>query len=500
MARTLYTWIGKTDIDAMSGTRGPGPIARALEDRELDLRLMRIVVLDDTQDGQGARYADWLRARHPNIRVVRENTGETSDPTDFQWIYDMSRRAVAMHGNGNQDADGRFYLLSAGTSTMSACWMLLSVMERTRAELVQTSQHRGARIVQLPVDVLLQDAPSPGRANRQRIDALSGQGAPGLIAECVAMREVLRLVDIAANSDLPVLILGETGTGKEVIAKRLHERSSRSKEPFLAINCGAIPGELLESELFGHSKGAFTGADADRKGMLEEAGTGTVFLDEIGELPAKQQAKLLRVLQERKIKPIGKPGEIHIQCRFVAATHRDPMLEVAAGTMREDLFYRIANIVLSLPPLRERGKDLDHLIDSVWANIVQGNPGFPGKELSSGARARLHSHGWPGNIRELKATLARASFVAESVILQEADIDRAIIARPSRKMDMAGGEVPVLGDGFDFDLYLDSVTKGLVERALDESGGAKAAAARLLGFGTEKRMRVQRLMKKHGIP
>ena len=499
MARTLYTWIGKTDIDAISGTRGPGPIARALEDRELDLRLKRVVALDDTRDGWGVRYVDWLQARHPDLRIERVTAGGSPDPTDFQSIYDTSRHAVAVHGKGNQDADGRFYLLSAGTSTMSACWILLSVVESTRAELIQTSQHRGARIVQLPVDVLLQDAPSPGRASRQRIDTLSGQGAPGLVAKCEAMREVLRLVDIAANSDLPVLILGETGTGKEVIAKRLHQRSSRSKEPFRAINCGAIPGELLESELFGHAKGAFTGANAERKGVLEEAGAGTVFLDEIGELPAKQQAKLLRVLQERKIKPVGKPDEVDIQCRFVTATHRDPMQEVAAGNMREDLFYRIANIVLNLPPLRERGKDLDLLIDTEWDNIVQGNPGFPGKELSSGARTRLRNHGWPGNIRELKATLARASFAAESVILQEADIDRAIIARSARVMDIDGGEVPVLGDGFDLDLYLDDITRGLVERALAESGGVKAAAARRLGLGSEKRMRVQRLMKKYGI-
>src|SRR5437870_6204335 len=242
----------------------------------------------------------------------------------------------------------------------------------------------------------------------QRGDASSPrQTEPGggLIGGSEAIRRVQKTIGLAADSDATVLILGETGTGKELVARALHEHGSRKAKPFIAVNCAAIPSELLESELFGHVKGAFTGAGADRQGAFRDADGGTLFLDEIGDMPIAMQAKILRVLQERVVTPVGgKPATVDV--RVVAATHRDLESLVAAGAFREDLLYRLNVVPVPLPPLRERLADIVPLAEHFLR--LSARAGAP-KRLTAAAAARLLAHSWPGNVRELKNAIERAN-------------------------------------------------------------------------------------------
>jgi len=232
---------------------------------------------------------------------------------------------------------------------------------------------------------------------------------PGIVTNCDAMRAVLRLVDKIGPKDLSVLIYGESGTGKELIARAIHQQSTRAKGNFIELNCAALPPNLVESELFGHERGSFTGAVASRVGKIQLASEGTLFLDEIGELPLDIQPKLLRALQEKKIVPVGGKTPIHCDFRLITATNRDLIEEVRAGRFREDLFYRIAVFPVKLPTLRDRMEDLDILL-SYFLRME----GIERPEISPEARAILHQHHWPGNVRELKNFAQAITLFAEN--------------------------------------------------------------------------------------
>lgn len=258
---------------------------------------------------------------------------------------------------------------------------------------------------------------------RETQDALNGRfGYHGLVGTSAQMRRCYSLVDRLKDTDVPVLITGESGTGKEVAARAIHRASNRSKAPFLGINCGAIPEHLLESELFGHVRGAFTGADRERKGLLREAAAGTVLLDEIGEMPHKMQAGLLRVLQERKVRPVGGTAEIEVHCRFIFATHRDLRALVAAGKFREDLYYRIHVVEVPLPPLRERLEDIPLLVDH-FLGIFSTRYKRERKSLTREAKRRLADYSWPGNVRQLEHTLLNAWILSESTEIEADDLE-----------------------------------------------------------------------------
>jgi two-component system response regulator HydG len=298
------------------------------------------------------------------------------------------------------------------------------------------------------------------------------------------MHDLRAAIDKLAELELPVLILGETGTGKELVARALHERSNRRKEPFVAENCSALPAELMERELFGHVQGAFTGADADRPGLLELASGGTLFLDEVGDMPQALQATLLRALQEQAIRRIGSTATIQLDLRLVAATHRDVRAMVQRGEFREDLFFRLAAVELRVPPLRERAGDVVQLA----RHFLQRHAEQHGRalRLSPAVEQALAGYPWPGNVRELEHVIARAALLADGEVVQDAQLPSAPLAVPAP--DGVAAREPVL--------TLKEAERRALVAALQACGGDKARTARALGIS---RSALYQKLERHGL-
>ena len=300
--------------------------------------------------------------------------------------------------------------------------------------------------------------------NRRLLHARTGVG--GIITASAEMQAVCRMIEKVASTDATVMLLGESGTGKELLARALHESSGRSKRRFVAINCAAIPDTLLESELFGYERGAFTGASKQTLGRIETAHGGTLFLDEIGDLPGSLQAKLLRFLQERSIERLGGREEIPVDVRIVCATHQNLRERIAAGSFREDLFYRLAEIVVTVPPLRDRAGDaalLAHALARRYADeLKRGRIG-----LSDDAVSVIEQHRWPGNVRELENVIKRAVILAEGHVIRGRDLG----------MDQAAAEEQPLN----LREARDSAERREVVRALARANGNLSKAADLLG-------------------
>jgi two-component system nitrogen regulation response regulator NtrX len=246
-------------------------------------------------------------------------------------------------------------------------------------------------------------------------------GLGAMVGAGPAMRRIFEQIRKVAETDLTVLVRGESGTGKELVAQALHESSARARRPFVAVNCAAIGRELVESELFGHEKGAFTGASARRVGRFEAAHEGTIFLDEIGDMPPETQAKVLRVLEERSFERVGGTKSIAVDVRVVAATHRDLEAEIARGGYRADLYYRLRVVELVVPPLRERLEDLPALVTRLLQQLG-ARLGRDTKRVSDGAMARLARHPWPGNVRELRNVIEQAAVLSAGACIEEADL------------------------------------------------------------------------------
>jgi two-component system response regulator AtoC len=294
-----------------------------------------------------------------------------------------------------------------------------------------------------------------------------------ILAKSGKMQTIFRTISKIADYKTTVLVTGESGVGKELVARAIHQRSSRSGGPFVPINCGAIPENLLESELFGHKKGAFTDAVSDRRGLFEEANGGTLFLDEIGELPLGLQVKLLRVLEDEKIRRLGESRDLQVDVRIVTATHRDLLAETKAGRFREDLFYRLNVLPIHVPPLRERREDIPLLIDHF---VTRNNArlGTDIRGLDAEARRLLYEYAWPGNVRELENTVERAMVLCESDNIGASDLpERIREARDPVKLQLSSGELSVKKTT----RYIEEV---LIRRALQKTKGNRTRAAELL--------------------
>ena len=303
----------------------------------------------------------------------------------------------------------------------------------------------------------------------------------GVVGRSSAMRQVFELIDRVALTDAPVLIVGETGTGKELIARAIHERGSRRAGPYVPINCAALPRDLIESELFGYQRGAFSGALVDHLGLIRAAGGGTVLLDEITEMSPALQAKLLRVLQEGTVRPVGSLTEMPVDVRFIASSNRDVDAALRAGHLRPDLYYRLAVGVISVPPLRERGDDVALLIDHYLAVLNQRYrttvlTGLRG--IATDALALLLSRAWPGNVRELFNVLERSFIASPAQHIQRKDLSLS----PFGEFDAAPFAASA---GLPASTYAES-ERALIERTLDLAGGNKARAARQLGISRKR--------------
>jgi two-component system response regulator AtoC len=315
------------------------------------------------------------------------------------------------------------------------------------------------------------------RENRRlRAELRGGLPAGRIVGDSEAVQAVLRQLAKVAPQRTTVLVQGESGTGKELLARALHDLSPRGGLPFVAVNCGAIPGELLESELFGHAKGAFTDAIRSKKGLVAEADGGTLFLDEIGELPLPLQVKLLRFLQEGEIRPVGDNRDVKVDVRVVAATARDLSQAVAAGQFREDLYWRLNVIAVQLPPLRERLDDVEPLARHFLARYAGLRPELRGLDLAPEAVEALRAHHWPGNVRELMHAVERAVVLAEGALIREEDLPAAVRA-PGPAPPRA--EAPP-GEDLSVKRGTRALEEQLIRQALTRTGGNRTRAAELL--------------------
>ena len=309
-------------------------------------------------------------------------------------------------------------------------------------------------------------------------DQLAGRARLAqLLGKSRAMQKVFELIGKIHSVRTSVLVTGESGTGKELVARALHSEGNRAKLPFVAVNCGAIPEELMESELFGHRKGAFTGAVADQPGLFQEAGGGTLFLDEIGELSLGLQVKLLRALQERRVKAVGATEELEVDVRVIAATNRDLEAEVARGAFRADLYYRLNVIEVRLPPLRHRREDIPLLAEHFLRKFGVEHGRTP--RMSAEVMRRLESYDYPGNVRELENLVERAVALSSSEVIGLSDLPDV---RTSRVVAAADAPATFPAEGVDLDRLLTDYERGWVLRALEHTGGVRKRAAVALGI------------------
>lgn len=325
----------------------------------------------------------------------------------------------------------------------------------------------------------------------------------GILSNCSEMKKIFGVIEKVAKTRSTVLVLGESGTGKELIARSLHSLSGRPGR-LVPVNCGAIPEDILESELFGHEKGAFTGAVSSRVGRFQLADRGTIFLDEIGEMSPKLQVKLLRVLQERKVDPVGSIRSVDVDVRVVAATNKDLAEEVKAGRFREDLFYRLQVVPVLLPPLRERAGDIE-LLAQFFLDRFAEELGHPEMKFTGDAINILSSYSWPGNIRELENLIERIAVLSDGSLIGSEQIPEFIHGE-SQTIVAEADDFILPSLGVDFNSLVNAYENKLISTALSQTGGNKKAAAKLLGLnrttlvekikkkGLESRIEVTRLI------
>jgi two-component system, NtrC family, response regulator PilR len=323
-------------------------------------------------------------------------------------------------------------------------------------------------------------------------DAASRNSLDNIIGKSPAVEKLKATIRTIAPTGSTVLIYGESGTGKELVARAIHACSPRSAEPFVSINCGAFPETLLESELFGYMKGAFTGASQNKRGLFEVANGGTIFLDEISEMSVSMQVKLLRVLQERTIRPVGGTQETAIDVRVIAATNKDLSQMVANNTFREDLYYRVSVIPIHVPPLRDRREDVE-LLASHFLKKYAAAAQKSILRLSPESLAALRAYDWPGNVRELENTVERAVALESG---QDLKVDLNFDMPRARAVAAASGNRGVTADGLDFEKYVAEIERSLIESALQQSGGVQTRAAELLKVSYRS---FRHLLKKYNI-
>jgi transcriptional regulator with PAS, ATPase and Fis domain len=444
-------------------------------------------LLSDHGKQRTETYLHWFQQQ--STAPVTPYLVKLTSPTGFEEIFLAAKKTVNKV-MASAPSDSLTFHLSPGTPAMAAVWILLAKTQFP-ASLIESSLEQGVKEVRFPFELSAEFTPNlDNQADEALVRLMQGMPpeAPefsAIIHRCPTMKRTIAMAHRLALRDVPVLIQGESGTGKELFARAIHQTSYRKTEPFIAVNCGAIPQELVDSELFGHEKGAFTGASSARNGYFESANGGTLFLDEIGELPLASQVRLLRVLQEREVTRIGATKAKPINIRVIAATNRVLADEIREGRFREDLFHRIAVGVLLLPPLRQRKGDISLLIDSMLTSInteASAQPGYMHKKLDVTARNLLLQHSWPGNVRELHNALLRASIWAIGDKITAQDVIESLSVTLAPKAETVLGRS--LERGISLPDVIANVARHYIDRAMAQTHNNKSEAARLLGLGS----------------
>jgi transcriptional regulator with PAS, ATPase and Fis domain len=501
----LISWIGHTDLRAMAevsspelqnaiskicgpGSRpdGPGPIKATLINRSFD----KVYLLSNYPEQIGRRFSKWINA---NTEVLPT---ELDNPTDYKAVYKVTEAALKLVTSRNENTN-LFILLSPGTPAMAAVFVLLG-KTKYPAHFLQSYKDK-VFDADIPFDITVDVIPEllhSADSSLDQLSRLSPRDIPGfesIIGESKSIRLAVGRAQRAALRDVTVLLTGESGTGKELFARAIHAASRRKEKPFITVNCAALPRDLLESELFGHVKGSFTGAISDHEGAFVRADGGVLFLDEIGECSPEIQAKLLRAIQPlqgqhtsiREIQPIGSRKAVAVDVRIISATNRDLFGLVEKGAFRSDLYYRMAVITINLPALREKKSDIEMIAQKLLAQInedfAKNEPGYNNKYLCGSAKKFVKTYDWPGNVRELYNVLIQAAVMTHPEGMAGEDLEQCIggARRPRAGMDPM---YSALGDGFSLDAAVDELQKHYIKRALEEAHGVKAKAARLLGI------------------
>jgi two-component system response regulator PilR (NtrC family) len=455
----------------------------------------RILIADDEQS-----MREWMRLlfQRDGFEVLTAENGEVARNLVASEYVDVVLTDIRM-----PKLDGVALLSSIRQSAPDVIVMMMTAhwtrdseewaeAKLKGAEALFEKPFRDVNLVTMQVRQLLES-----RRLRQENAVLrqttAAQGFAGIIGRSSAMLEVFRMVEMVCRTNSTVLLSGESGTGKELVARAIHGLSLRRSRPFVAVNCGAMPEALLESELFGHVRGAFTGADKDKKGLIEAAEGGTVFLDEIGEMPPTMQVKLLRVLQERKYRPVGGTEEFAADIRVIAATNRDLPKQVGEGKFREDLFYRLNVIPVTMPALRNRDEDVqliaEHFLAKYTREMNKTIDGFSPEALSA-----LHAYRWPGNVRELENVVERAvALESERRVGLSTLPDNLRSSQPETPSNDAIAET---GAGFNLERHLQDIERSHLQRALERAGGVQTRAADVLGLSFRQ---FRYLAKKYGL-
>ena len=482
-SKVLISWVGKNDLKAAAGTAGVGlgPIGQAIEARSFDV----IHLVSDFPASDTKKFSAWLSDR--TSAKILMHTVKLRSPTHYGDIY---QQVVPVLDKIKKLGDDLTFHLSPGTPAMQSVWVLLAKTTYP-GRMIQSSPEAGVEDTEIPFDIAAEYIPQMLQESGRRLTELAqGNAAESaefshIIHRSAIMKRVIDQARRIAMHSIPVLIEGESGTGKELMARAIHRASARASKPFVPVNCGAIPPELVESEFFGHKKGSFTGAVADRKGHFERADGGSIFLDEIGELPKAVQVKLLRTLQEGEVTPVGSSEPRQIDVRVICATNRTLIDEVAEGRFREDLFYRLAVAIIKLPPLRARKGDISLLIDALMQKVIgaAAGLGMKHKNISAGAKNLMLQHSWPGNVRELLNTLQRAAVWSDDETIGVEAIKDAIQLSPRSTPGTDNILNRQVESGVELESLMAQVARHYIERALEHTGNNKTQAAKLLGFG-----------------
>jgi transcriptional regulator with PAS, ATPase and Fis domain len=496
----LVAWIGGIDITkSLEAKSGPvlSTLQSSLQGSEFQYAYLLYNYTPDFLDAEG--YLNWLKDQ--TQASIHSQYIPLTSPQDLGEIYLAADKLLSTISKEHPKAAITLQI-TPGTPAMQAVWILLGKTKYPNVTFLQSSVQQGVHQANIPFDISAEYLQSKSLTSSQ-LKELSQAAVPthaafeNIVTNNAHMNTLKQRASVLALHDVPILINGASGTGKELFATAIHNASPRADKPLKVVNCGAIPPELIDSTLFGHKKGAFTGAVNEQAGVFEAADGGTLFLDEFGELPLDAQVRLLRVLQEGTLNRVGDTKTIKVDVRIICATNKDLMQAISEGKFREDLFYRIAVGVINLPPIKDRSGDLK-LLAKTLLELINEQMGFTAtkedKKLSPKANNIILEHSWPGNVRELHSTLLRACLWSQGKSISEKDLKDAMFNQQVVSDNLLSHD---LSEPLDLQGVLDKVEEHYTRLAWDKTAGQKKKAAELLGLGSYQNY--NKRLEKYGI-